>query len=665
MQRFSFFHIETNMSEDSDRTPLSIASWKKYILGSTSQGIWICDTNGILKKIIPFQKQKRSAIFVRSTVINNELFLFGPAGIFQITLEGDEISLVRPKRLIKLKDFIKGPISDLLQLNDSIYWVSTRNSVYALNNISGVSETIFTMPLNDRDSHDPVNDVDPRLFKDRKGRVLLTHNRGIRIYNISPETFIDVPFGTTNFNINDIWDDGKNIWIATTELGLLLCETNLNVLSNYTTENGLCDNTIFSLDEHNGNLWLTTKRGIATVNLITKQISNYFERHGLLSHEFKKNGKTSLNGVLYLSSSKGIIKVRLSKFVDNALLTSRIFVSKVFTNNMQLDRHGLASINNIKTLSVDYGERISMSFGSGISFWDQNDYALQYKMDDQPWINMEAATEIIIDKLRPGTHDLKVRFRENENAMGSPFILAIKIIPAYYQQWWFYLLAFLFTLMLIYLLYQNRINQLKKLFNIRSQISQDLHDEVGATLSGISMYSHLTKELITKERPVAEIEKSLNVIQQAARDMIYKLSDIVWVVNPKNDSLEKLIRKVEEFAREITAVRQMEIKVNVSQNISGIKFLMDARRNIYLFYKEAINNAVKYSGATLLELSVISDNKITEFMICDNGRGFDATKVKPGNGLDNMRKRASQIGARLIIQTKPNEGVKVLLRCRH
>ncbi|RYF91593.1 MAG: hypothetical protein EOO00_08065, partial [Chitinophagaceae bacterium] len=213
-----------------------------------------------------------------------------------------------------------------------------------------------------------------------------------------------------------------------------------------------------------------------------------------------------------------------------------------------------------------------------------------------------------------------------------------------------------------YFIYWYRNAQAKKLQLIRSRISQDLHDEVGATLSGISMYSHLTKEQI-KSGAVAEIDRSLNVIQHAANDMVTRLNDIVWVVNPKNDSLQKIVEKLVEYSCEIAAAKQIRVRTSISSNISEVKFAMDKRRNIYLLCKEAINNAVKYSGGKNLDLQVFVNESTVDFKVIDDGKGFNEANTKRGNGFESMERRASEIGGRFLLRSKENEGVLVSLRC--
>lgn len=208
---------------------------------------------------------------------------------------------------------------------------------------------------------------------------------------------------------------------------------------------------------------------------------------------------------------------------------------------------------------------------------------------------------------------------------------------------------------------KRKLQNQQEVLNERLRISRELHDEVGSTLSGIAMYSHLTKEQIKAEK-TADVERSLNTIQQSAAEMVGKLDDIVWLVNPGKDSFQKLIERLEEFAADMAGIKNIELKIDVDTHLRQMNMPVDRRRDIYLFCKEAINNAIKYSNADLIELTMKElDNKQIGLYITDNGNGFDPQKVRNGNGLTNMQQRASAINGRFALQTSPGLGTTLSL----
>lgn len=209
--------------------------------------------------------------------------------------------------------------------------------------------------------------------------------------------------------------------------------------------------------------------------------------------------------------------------------------------------------------------------------------------------------------------------------------------------------------------YKNLKNK-QALTSERLRISRDLHDEVGATLSGIVMYSHLAKSHAKNNSH--EVEQSLDIVQETASEMVNKLNDVVWLVNPEQDNLEKLLERLEEYASQTTSVKNINFTFSAPENPENIILPIEFRKNIYLFCKEAINNAVKYSEGSKIELSVKQFDHILEFGIKDNGIGFDPETVKRGNGLNNMKKRADEIDASLVMDSGPKQGTKFFLKCK-
>lgn len=208
---------------------------------------------------------------------------------------------------------------------------------------------------------------------------------------------------------------------------------------------------------------------------------------------------------------------------------------------------------------------------------------------------------------------------------------------------------------------QRNLKHKQILLKVRLRISRELHDEVGATLSGIAMYSHVAVEQL-KNSKVNEVEHSLSYMQKSAGEMINKLSDIVWLINPEQDTILELFGRLGEYGKQMTQVRNMQMRIDLPPDLSGKHIPLDARRNIYLFCKEAINNAVKYSNGKMLVLQVKSTGHQMVFSVTDDGNGFDESIVKRGNGLINMQKRAEDIGAEFHIATNVNQGTRLELQ---
>jgi signal transduction histidine kinase len=212
---------------------------------------------------------------------------------------------------------------------------------------------------------------------------------------------------------------------------------------------------------------------------------------------------------------------------------------------------------------------------------------------------------------------------------------------------------------------ENLIEQLKanellqtKMQNIRNRIAQDLHDEIGSTLSSISILSNLA----LKEKNTGQTMATMSEIKDSSMTLMEKMDDIVWSINPGNDSLENLLSRVKRFATALFEAKNIDYTITIPENINEVKLPMDFRQHIYLLLKEAINNLVKYADATKAVIQVSYPGSVLEIMLRDNGKGFDTGKLLPGNGITSMKNRAALMKADLIITSSSGIGSTVLLR---
>jgi two-component system, NarL family, sensor histidine kinase UhpB len=192
---------------------------------------------------------------------------------------------------------------------------------------------------------------------------------------------------------------------------------------------------------------------------------------------------------------------------------------------------------------------------------------------------------------------------------------------------------------------------------LRNNIARDLHDDLGSTLSSIHIISQMA------QKNVAEDPRHLFTrIGNHTAAMMDKLSDIVWSINPKNDSLEQVLFKMREFAAEILEPRGINYRFKVDKSICDLKPDLEKRKALFLIFKEAVNNAAKYSDAQHLDIFMGQKNGQLQLLVKDKGKGFDISTVKKGNGLQNMLARASSLGAKLFINSKPQAGTEVNLQ---
>ena len=244
---------------------------------------------------------------------------------------------------------------------------------------------------------------------------------------------------------------------------------------------------------------------------------------------------------------------------------------------------------------------------------------------------------------------------------GKESSLSFQIYPPFYQTVWFYMLISIGIMSLLFTFYRYRMNHLLKMERMRTRIASDLHDDIGSTLSSISLISEMANR--TKEE--SELAKAMSKIGVDSRDVLNSMDDIIWSVNPQNDTLSNLVARLREYAIQLCETKNITFTMKVDDAIYALKLEMNERRDVFLIVKEAVNNAVKHSGCTLLSVVFALIQKQLEIKINDNGCGFDPSKRGSRNGVTNMERRAAQNGMELIVQSTQNSGTTITLKAKH
>jgi len=225
----------------------------------------------------------------------------------------------------------------------------------------------------------------------------------------------------------------------------------------------------------------------------------------------------------------------------------------------------------------------------------------------------------------------------------------------------------------IYLFYQYRLRQALKIQAIRNHIAADLHDEIGSTLSSISLASSLIQQKIKSNEP--EVNVLLNNINHNSENIMESMSDIVWAVNVKNDRFDSVVNRIRAFAFEILEPQNIQIHFDIQPQVNLLELNMQQRKNVYLIVKEAINNVAKFSNCKNFWLNIDYLNRRLSISIKDDGKGFeysqnveginlhkadeDIIKNFSGNGLYNMQKRAEDLNGKFSISSTPNKGTLI------
>ncbi len=211
---------------------------------------------------------------------------------------------------------------------------------------------------------------------------------------------------------------------------------------------------------------------------------------------------------------------------------------------------------------------------------------------------------------------------------------------------------------------QENLRQQNKLLQIRDEIARDLHDEVGATLTGIATSAKVIEKKMGEEQ--SEVKAVLGQMKTDSQEAIHTIRDTIWALNPDNDAPEKLLEKMKSVGFKmlmphgITFVFENEVPVHQLPTFS-----MEQRRNIYLVYKEAIHNIAKHSEASNAQVRIFQQNDSLHIRISDDGKGFDTSQIQEGNGLKNFQKRAKESDFTVKVSSGEGTIVEVVISINH
>lgn len=284
-----------------------------------------------------------------------------------------------------------------------------------------------------------------------------------------------------------------------------------------------------------------------------------------------------------------------------------------------------------------------------------NLYAYMMTGFDRDW-NF-TGLETVNYKLPPGKYQFRLKAANAGGIWNEQYVFTdIVIRPPYYRTWWFISLIGLLAASIVYSIYRYRISQLVRLQKMRDHISRDLHDDIGSSLTNIAIMNELA---VQETRKGGDTEKILLKSAEDIHEIISSLSDIVWNVNPEYDDLKFLLARMRRYALDLLDNTAISLSLDIAEPEEKTSMNMEQRRDLYMVFKEGLNNLVKYSGAGKAEISIIVEMGSVRMTISDDGKGFEPGSVEFGNGLKNMRQRTEAWKGTFRVDSAPGKGTKL------
>lgn len=456
-----------------------------------------------------------------------------------------------------------------------------------------------------------------------------------------------------NNNVLDIINDGSILWVGTVG-GLLKFDKTSKQFSRVNFGEKIAPLMVGNLHRDGDEiLWLTGTTGLVKYH-ITNSTSEYFTvHHGLPTNSFHFQRSFVTHDSLYcMASMKGMVMFRPEN-LKQLTRFPKAYITELRVLNEAMDLKRM----NEQQLSLSYNENFFTITLNTFDYLHQDNvqYAFMLEGLHNDWVYNGNNRQLSFTNIPGGDYILKYKTTTSDGIWPDEFqTLKIHIDTVYYKTYWFRGLILLVTIAIMYAVMKYRQLQKQKVETLRQKIASDLHDDIGATLSSIRMYSEVARTRKTDNEPLLE------KISENARGMVDSMSDIVWAIKPGNDKLGDLKKRMENFALEICGPNNIELDFKFDNSLAEQKLQMEQRKDLYLVFKEAVNNAAKYSECKNLSVSIARNGSLLSMEIADDGKGFDATTIKKGNGLDNIKMRVQAMKGKLTIESSENNGTKIL-----
>ncbi|MFT3701990.1 MAG: triple tyrosine motif-containing protein [Agriterribacter sp.] len=479
-----------------------------------------------------------------------------------------------------------------------------------------------------------------------------THSFSFNTYNEG----LSRKLNNKNFVLKCVFYSAPYICIGTLGNGMYMYHVAADTLIHLTEEQGLPNNTVYGiLSDDLQNLWLSTNKGICSFKidaLLDNGKKSLFRKFtvadGLQGNEFNTGAYAkAADGTLLFGGINGINFFKPENFPEDPRLV-KIAVTSIAVDNVQVPKDTMLVYKKLLDLSYQY-RSIAFRF-SVLDFASVNRYSYYYQMVgyDKQWVEAGSRNFTTYTNLPAGKYTFNIKAvipgSQVETSITS---IAIIVHPPFWKTWWFIVLFVTVVFFALYSLYRYRLRQLLQVQMVRNRIATDLHDDIGSALSNINMLAAITEKKLANPD---EAKNYLHRISEEVNASSQSLDDIIWSIDTKNDTVEETVARMRRYAAELFEARDhIKYELDFDEDFSQQKLNIEQRRDIYLIYKEALNNIYKHADARNVWVSVQLKNGFLHLLIKDNGKGFDVNHTTHRNGLKNIRARVEKWKGKLSI----------------
>lgn len=511
----------------------------------------------------------------------------------------------------------------------------------------------------------PADDLAGAFAEDQQGNIWMGLTKGgLYRYNGQEFRYFQRRDGVPGGDIRALLVSQKNeLWIGSGGGGLARIAKpgdDHPRVEIYDTDRGLSSNTIECLVEDlQGRIYAGTGKGVDRLEPKTGHIRHFSAADGLPHGEFK-SATRDRSGALWFATTQGIS--RLTTTQEPLPAPPRVLITdlQVAGNPYPVSQLGEVRISNLK---LEPSQNQLRADFVGLDYEPGQVIRYSYKLEGAgaDWSPPRNQQTVNFAALEGGTYRFLVKAVTSEGVESAvPAEIDFKVLPPLWRRWWFESLVLALAAGLVFGAHRYRVTQIVNLERMRTAIATDLHDDIGASLSQIAILSEVAR--VGANGP-SQAREPLERIAALARELVDSMGDIVWSIRSEPHSMESLIRRMREFALDLLGAQGIVFQLRMPTLAEELQLGLQARRQLFLIFKECIHNAARHSGCSAVSAELQIVDRELVLTVRDDGRGLEAGETPPGrnggNGIPSMRRRAESLGGRVLITSTPGQGCLV------
>ncbi len=534
----------------------------------------------------------------------------------------------------------------LRQENDTLVWAGVYGGCYLFNPVKG---TIVKTIRTNEDSLLQQLNVDD-ILKVNNNRFFAT-TEGIFKYNISSGLMYKLFTNTDNSYTNGWYSClrlvGSQIWAGSHGNGIVVFDTSGALRKKITTNEGLAGNIVFSLPASGPFVLAGTINGLSVIDTRSGAIRNYSSSYNLPANEFNRSAWFVNGDTVYMGTVNGIIRFCVSQLQQYTAQSGPLikFLSFSINNGSHTFYDYTVGYSPHPLLAIPAGTKsFSFSFGGLDDVVSELDLFYRFG-NDGTWQQMGQRREITFVNMEPGNYTLQIAARLPDGQWtGNLLTIPLDVQPLFYQTIWFKLILAVLSSGLIGLGIKYRERNLRKEQQLRSRIAGDLHDEVGSALTRIYFQAGM---LSAREDAVTGVPTSaLQKIADSSQEALSSMSDMVWSIDSHYDNAADMIGRMKDYIARLQEEMECRCQFEVTGNTEKKPLTQTARQNIFLIFKEAVNNAIKYGTDKKIIVQVNITDRLFILIVKNTlPQQLGATLAQGGHGLQGMKLRAGKVKA--------------------